>query len=330
MQVIGVVGGGAWGTALASVAARNGRDVILWAREPEVVTAINESRENKPFLPGVSLPEGIRATADLSDLTASEAILMVPPAQHMRSVSEALAPHMNGGAPAVICSKGIEMSTGALMSEVLSETMPRRPLAVLSGPTFAGEVARGLPAAVTLACKYESIRKTLVAAIGQPTFRTYGSSDLVGAQIGGAVKNVIAIACGIVEGRKLGENARAALITRGMNEILRFGQALGADRETIMGLSGMGDMILTCSSPQSRNMSLGMALGEGLSLDEIMGGRTSVSEGVHSAKVLTEIAARHKLDMPICEAVAAILHEGHSIDEVIDDLLNRPLRPENE
>lgn len=330
MQVIAVVGGGAWGTALASVAARNGRDVILWAREPEVVSAINVSSENTSFLPGIALPEGIRATSDFADLAAAEAVLMVPPAQYMRALSESLVPHLKGGAPAVICSKGIEMSTGALMSEVLAETMPRRPLAVLSGPTFAGEVARGLPAAVTLACKYESIRKTLVASLGQPTFRTYGSSDLVGAQIGGAVKNVIAIACGIVEGRRLGENARAALITRGMSEILRFGQALGAERETVMGLSGMGDMILTCSSPQSRNMSLGMALGEGRSLDEIMGGRTSVSEGVHSARVLTEIAARHKLDMPICEAVAAILHQGHSIDDVIDDLLNRPLRPENE
>ncbi len=328
MKVIGIVGGGAWGTALAAVAARQDRDVILWAREPEVASAVNGQRENTLFLPGVSLPEGIRATTDFADLSGAEAVLMVPPAQHMRGVSEAVAPHLRNGAPAVICSKGIEMSTGVLMSDVLADTMPRRPLAVLSGPTFAGEVARGLPAAVTLACKYESIRRTLSEALGQPTFRIYASADLIGAQIGGAVKNVIAIASGIVEGRKLGENARAALITRGMSEILRFGQALGAERETVMGLSGLGDMILTCSSAQSRNMSLGMALGEGRSLDEIMGERTSVSEGVHSARVLTEVASRHKLDLPICESVAAILHDGCSIDEVVEDLLNRPFRAE--
>lgn len=328
MQVIGVVGGGAWGTALAAAAAQNGRDVILWAREPEVADAINTRRENSVFLPGVRLPEGIAATSDLADLKAVDAVLMVAPAQHMRAVSRDLASHLNDSAPAVICAKGIEMSTGALMSEVLADTMPRRPLAVLSGPTFAAEVARGLPAALTLACKYESIRDRLIDALGQPTFRTYGSDDLVGAQIGGAVKNVVAIAAGIVDGRELGENARAALITRGMNEILRFGQALGAERETIMGLSGLGDMILTCSSPQSRNMSLGMALGAGQTLTEIMGGRTSVSEGVHSARVLVELAARHKLEMPICEAVAAILHDGQSIDRTIDDLLNRPFRCE--
>lgn len=329
-QTIGIVGGGAWGTALAAVAARRGRRVVLWAREDEVVRAINDTRENAVFLPGIALPEGITATSAMADLAATDAVLMVTPAQHMREVAEALSPHLKSSAPVVICSKGIEMTTGALMSDVLTEAMPRRPLGVLSGPTFAGEVARGLPAAVTLACKYESVRQNLIEALGGPTFRTYASSDLVGAQIGGAVKNVIAIASGIVEGRKLGENARAALITRGMSEILRFGQALGAERETMMGLSGLGDMILTCSSPQSRNMSLGIALGEGRTLDDIMGERNSVSEGVHSARVLVNLAARHKVELPICEAVAAILHDGQPIDKAIDGLLNRPFGTEIE
>lgn len=328
MQTIGVVGGGAWGTALAAVAARNGRDVILWAREPEVVAAINDAQENTTFLPGVTLPASIRATGDMADLEAADLVLMVAPAQHMRNVSKALDPALKAGVPIVICAKGIEQETGALMSEILAETMPRRPLAVLSGPTFAIEVAQGLPAAVTLASKYNTVVTRVTEALGQPTFRPYASLDVVGAEIGGAIKNVIAIAAGIVEGRKLGHNARAAIITRGMAEIARFARERGAERETILGLCGLGDLILTCGSPQSRNMSLGIEIGEGRALKDIMAGRRSVAEGVWTARILAETARKRGLDMPITLAVDAILHEGQTVEGAIEDLLQRPFRAE--
>lgn len=328
MQTIGIVGGGAWGTALAAVAARAGRDVILWAREPEVAQAINTTRENTPFLPGVSLPQGIEASTELAALSSAEAVLMVAPAQHMRAVSAALNNHLKASVPAVICAKGIEQSTGALMSEVLADTMPGRPLAVLSGPTFAHEVAKGLPAAVTLASKYNTVVTRLTAAIGLPTFRPYASRDVVGAQVGGALKNVIAIAAGVVVGKKLGENARAALLSRAMMEMLRFSEAHGGKRDTIMGLSGLGDLILTCGSPQSRNMSLGLALGEGRTVDEVLAGRTSVAEGLYTAKIVTEIAARKKLYMPICGAVAEVVTAARPINDIIEDLLHRPFGPE--
>lgn len=328
MQTIGVVGGGAWGTALAAVAARAGRKVVLWAREAEVVASINDRRENNSFLPGVPLPEGIRATGEIADLKNADAILMVAPAQFVRPVSAALQPYLKIDVPVVICAKGIEQSTGKLLSEVLAETMPRRPLAALSGPTFAHEVAKGLPAAVTLASSHERMVPALTAAIGLPTFRPYGSGDIVGVQVGGAVKNVIAIAAGVVVGRKLGENARAALITRGMAEMLRFATALGGEAETIMGLSGLGDMILTCGSAQSRNMSLGIALGEGKTLADVLAGRTSVSEGVYTAKIVAKIAQDKSLYMPISTAVTEILSGARAIGAVIEDLLHRPFRPE--
>lgn len=328
MQTIGVVGGGAWGTALAAVAARAGRQVVLWAREADVVSAINGQKENTAFLPGVTLPSGIRATGELADLQAADAILMVSPAQFVRPVSAALNPHLKSEVPVVICAKGIEQSSGKLLSEVVAETMPRRPLAALSGPTFAHEVAKGLPAAVTLASPDERVVAALTAAIGLPTFRPYGSGDIIGVQVGGAVKNVIAIAAGVVVGRKLGENARAALITRAMAEMLRFAAAAGGEAETIMGLSGLGDMILTCGSAQSRNMSLGIALGEGKRLDDVLAGRTSVSEGVYTAQIVAQIARDKSLYMPISTAVAEILSGRRAIDAVIEDLLHRPFRPE--
>ncbi len=324
LNTIGVVGAGAWGTALANVAARAGRDVILWARESDVVDAVNDRHENVTFLPGVKLEKGVRATGDLSSMQKADALLMVPPAQHMRKIAAAVAPYIQDGAPAIICAKGIEQTTGFLMSEVLDEILPDVPIAVLSGPTFAREAAIGLPTAVTLAATSERIATDFVDAIGQPTFRPYLSSDLVGAQIGGAVKNVLAIASGIVVGRKLGENARAALITRGLAEILRFGRYKGAETETMMGLCGLGDLLLTCGSEQSRNMSVGIALGEGKSIDEIMGNRTSVAEGVHTADILAQIARDAGLDVPICAAVDQILHHGVSVDRAIEDLLNRP------
>lgn len=323
-----MVGAGAWGTALAQVAAKAGRDVTLWARESEVVASVNGSHENITFLPGIALDESLRATADLKEAAAADAILMVTPAQHMRRVLEELAPDIAAGKPVVLCAKGIEQSTNRLLTEVLAEAMPQAAPAVLSGPSFAAEVARGLPTAVTLACEDEQVAEALAHAIGLPTFRPYYSSDLTGAEIGGAVKNVLAIACGIVEGKKFGDSARAALTTRGFAELTRLGLAMGARAETLAGLSGLGDLILTCNSPKSRNMSLGIALGEGKSLDDIMGARNSVSEGVHSATAVVALARHHGIEMPIAEAVADIVTGAATVDNVIAALLARPFRSE--
>ncbi len=323
-----MIGAGAWGTALAQVAAKAGRSVTLWARESEVVASVNGSHENTTFLPGIALDESLRATADLKEAAAADAILMVTPAQHMRRVLEELAPDIAAGKPVVLCAKGIEQSTNRLLTEVLAEAMPQATPAVLSGPSFAAEVARGLPTAVTLACEDEQVAEALAHAIGLPTFRPYYSSDLTGAEIGGAVKNVLAIACGIVEGKKFGDSARAALTTRGFAELTRLGLAMGARAETLAGLSGLGDLILTCNSPKSRNMSLGIALGEGKTLDEIMGSRNSVSEGVHSATAVVALARHHGIEMPIAEAVAEIVTGTATVDNVIAALLARPFRSE--
>jgi glycerol-3-phosphate dehydrogenase (NAD(P)+) len=326
---IAIIGGGAWGTALAGVARRAGREAVIWAREAEIVEAINGKHENTAFLPGVALDPGIRATADLAEAASgAKAVLLVAPAQHLRQVGEALAPHLAAGVPVVICAKGIERGSFALMSEALAEAAPGTPLAVLSGPTFAREVAIGLPTAVTLAAADAAIGQGLAALLGGPTFRPYLSSDPVGAQIGGAVKNVLAIACGIVAGRSLGENARAALITRGLAEMVRLGLAKGARSETLMGLSGLGDLVLTCNGEQSRNMSLGMALGRGEALDEILAARNSVAEGVATSASVVGLAERLDVDMPISSGVHAILHEGADIDAVIEGLLARPFRAE--
>ena len=323
-----MIGAGAWGTALAQVAAKAGRSVTLWARESEVVASVNGSHENTTFLPGIALDESLRATAELKEAAAADAILMVTPAQHMRRVLEELAPDIAAGKPVVLCAKGIEQSTNRLLTEVLAEAMPQATPAVLSGPSFAAEVARGLPTAVTLACEDEQVAEALAHAIGLPTFRPYYSSDLTGAEIGGAVKNVLAIACGIVEGKKFGDSARAALTTRGFAELTRLGLAMGARAETLAGLSGLGDLILTCNSPKSRNMSLGIALGEGKSLDDIMGARNSVSEGVHSATAVVALARHHGIEMPIAEAVADIVTGAATVDNVIAALLARPFRSE--
>ena len=326
---IAVIGAGAGGTALAQVAARAGCRVTLWAREAEVAEAINRRHVNALFLPGIPLEATIRATTEMAEAATAEALLMVTPAQHMRRVLTELAPVVAAGTPVVLCAKGIEQETGKLLTEVLAETVPQAQAAVLSGPSFAAEVARGLPTAVTLACADETTGEALAHAIGLPTFRPYYSADLTGAEIGGAVKNVLAIACGIVEGKKFGESARAALTTRGFAELTRLGLALGARAETLTGLSGLGDLILTCNSVKSRNMSLGMALGEGKTLDEIMGARNSVSEGVHSAAAVVALAARHKVEMPIAEAVAAIVAGKAGVDEAIAALLARPIGREN-
>jgi glycerol-3-phosphate dehydrogenase (NAD(P)+) len=329
MQRIGIIGGGAWGTALALTARRAGREVVLWAREAEVVAAINRDHVNAPFLPGVPLDPDIRATADLAEAASTaEVLLLVPPAQHLRTLGRALAPHLQPGVPVAICAKGIEESSGALLSEAAAECLPQAPLAVLSGPTFAAEVARGLPTAVTLACTDAALGRALIAALGTRSFRPYLADDVVGAQIGGAVKNVLAIACGIVMGRRLGDNARAALITRGLAEMVRLALAKGGKRETLMGLSGLGDLVLTCTGLQSRNHSLGVALGEGRALADILAERRSVAEGVTSAAAAAALARRLGLDMPITAAVDAILHRGAAIDEAIQGLLARPFRGE--
>ncbi|VAV89432.1 Glycerol-3-phosphate dehydrogenase [NAD(P)+] [hydrothermal vent metagenome] len=321
---ISVIGGGAWGTALAAMAARAGRDVLLWAREDGVVTSINEAHENKDFLPDVTLPKSLKATGNLADVATAEVILMVVPAQFVRAIAQDMKVFLKESTPIILCAKGIEQSTGKMMNEVVTEVLPKSPLVVLSGPTFAREVAADMPSAVTIASKYQQIAQNVADTLGQPTFRPYLSRDVVGAEVGGAVKNVLAVACGIVAGLELGDNARAALITRGLAEMVRFGEVFGAKRETMMGLCGLGDLILTCSSVQSRNMSLGMALGQGKSVAEIMSGRISVAEGYHTAGILAEIAERENIDMPIAAAVNEILHKNGDVKEIVQQLMNRP------
>ena len=325
---IGIVGAGAWGTALTTVARSQGREVVIWAREAVVVEAINNEHRNTMFLPEAALDPQVRATGDPAEVCDADAVLLVVPGQFLRGVCESMAPDWPGSVPAVICAKGIEEDTGALMTEAVEAALPGAPQAVLSGPTFAAEVAKGLPTAVTIACEEDSIADALIDALGSTTFRTYRSTDLVGAEIGGAVKNVLAIACGIVTGRELGSNARAALITRGLAEMLRLGEAKGARRETLSGLCGLGDLVLTCSSEQSRNMSLGAALGRGERFEDIMASRRSVAEGVFNAPAVVKLARALSIDMPICEAVNAILHEGAAIEDEIRKLLSRPLGEE--
>lgn len=323
---IGVVGAGAWGTALAQVLASDGRKVRIWAREPEVVEAINRDHRNAPFLPSAELSFNITATADLSAMAALPILLMVTPAQHLGATLSAL-PGFAGDL--VLCAKGIEAGSGRLMGDVARDAAPGACLAVLSGPTFAHEVAAGQPTAVTLACSGGEVQwRRLSAAIARPAFRPYFSEDLVGAEIGGAVKNVLAIACGVVEGLGLGQNARAALIARGFAEMQRFGLALGAEAETLGGLSGLGDLVLTCSSESSRNFTLGKALGAGATAQEALGGRSTVAEGAFTAPVLAHLARQHGVSMPIVEAVEALLAGAMPAQDMARRLLARPLRPE--
>ena len=326
---VGIIGGGAWGTALAQTARLAGRDTLLWALETDVVAEINARHANTPFLPGVPLDTRLRATDMLADIAACDVVLMVAPAQHVRAIAVQLAPHLPRGKPVVICAKGLEQSTGKLMGEVMAEALPHATQAVLSGPSFATDVARGLPAAVTIATADETLGEALATALGYRNLRIYWSGDTIGVQLGGAVKNVLAIAAGIVHGRGLGASAHAALVTRGFAELRRFGQALGAKPETLMGLSGLGDLLLTCGSPQSRNMSLGHALGEGQALQAILAGRRSVAEGVYTAAAVVRVAGAHGIEMPISQAVHAIVGGKMSIDAAIDALLSRPFKAES-
>ncbi len=321
---VGVLGAGAWGTALAQVAARNGGEILLWAREPEVAEAINATRENPVFLPGMALSANIRAVCDLEPLESCDALLVVTPAQHVRAT---LSQTSVRATPLVLCAKGIEAGTRLLVGEVAREVHPDAPIAVLSGPTFAHEVAAGLPTAVTLACEDADLRTRLAERLAGPAFRPYASSDVAGAEIGGAVKNVLAIACGVVEGAGLGQNARAALIARGFAEMTRFGLARGARAETLAGLSGLGDLVLTCSSTSSRNFSLGLGLGQGKPAAALLADRKTVAEGAFTAPVLREAAAAAEVDMPVTEAVCRLL-DGADIRAVVEDLLARPLRDE--
>ena len=328
IRSIGVIGAGAWGTALAQTARLAGRDVVIWAREPEVVAEVNGPHSNAIFLPGVQLDPGVKATGDLARIAAQDAILMVAPAQHVRAVSADLARHLRPATPVVICAKGIEQATGKMMGTVLAESLPAATQAALSGPSFAAEVARGLPAALTIATADEAVGKRLAEAIGYRNFRLYWSSDLIGVELGGALKNVLAIAAGIVDGKGFGASAHAALVTRGFAEMRRFGKALGARPETLTGLSGLGDLLLTCGSPQSRNMSLGRALAQGQTIANVLGSRRSVAEGVFTAEAVVKVAREKEIEMPIASAVHAIVDGRLGVDAAIEALLSRPFRAE--
>ena len=325
MDKIGIIGAGAWGTALASVAHRAGREVMIWAREKDVVKAINTGDENTSFLPGIPLASEICATSDLGEAAKVDALILVTPSQFFRSMCESLAPYLDLSVPLVICAKGIEITSGAFMNEVVEQTLPKQRFAVLSGPTFAAEVAREQPTAVTLACADSKIGFSLAQALGTSRFRIYQSRDVVGVEVGGAVKNVLAIACGIVEGRELGDNARAAIITRGLAEMARLSMAKGGRPETLMGLSGIGDLTLTSNAMQSRNFSLGVMLGQGWTLSDILAERTSVAEGVDTAVAVTALAAQLQVEMPICLAVNEIVNHEADMDTTIASLLARPV-----
>ena len=326
---IGVIGGGAWGTALAQTLRLAGRDVTLWARDAGVVAEINERHGNSAYLPGISLDPGLKATTDLAQVARADLILLVTPAQATRTMATALEPPINGAAPIVICAKGIEHASGKRLSTVLTEALPKATLAVLSGPGFAADVVRGLPTAVTLACSDAALGAALAATIGYRNFRIYWTDDVAGVELGGALKNVLAIAAGIADGKKLGASAHAALVTRGFAEMRRFGAALGAKPATLAGLSGLGDLLLTCGNAQSRNMSLGRGLGEGRTLADILGTRRSVSEGVATAAAVVALAQQHNLDMPIAEAVQAICQGTLSVDAAMAQLLARPFKAED-
>ena len=325
---ISVIGAGAWGTALAEVISRQGNEVNLWAREGDVVKSINTSNTNDLYLPNIKLSKLIIAQNNITDVLNCDLLLMVTPAQFMRSILNSLKSCLNEEVPIVLCSKGIETETLNLMSEIAESIMPNNPLAVLSGPSFAIDVVNNKPTAVTLACKNPIIGKSIADSINLATFRPYLSEDVIGAQIGGATKNVIAIAAGVVEGQELGDSARAATIARGYSEINRLAVALGGQEETLAGLSGMGDLILTCNSETSRNFSLGMKLGQGLNAHEATNNLSSVAEGMYSAKAIDKLSKKLGIEMPITNAVNDLIERNRSLGEIIDDLLSRPIRRE--
>jgi len=319
---IGVIGAGAWGTALTQVLSEGQDQLLLWAREPEVIDQINRTHENKSFLPGHRLRDNIHATQDWDAIAACDMLLLVTPAQHLRATLQTLP---DSDAALLLCCKGIEARSRLLLSEVAKIVRPDNPLAILSGPTFAHEVAQGLPTALTLACESEALWDRLNPLIAKASFRPYYSDDVIGAEIGGAVKNVLAIGCGVVVGAGLGQNARASLISRGFAEMLRYGAARGARAETLSGLCGLGDLVLTCSSTSSRNFSLGRGLGEGQSAESLLADRTTVAEGTSTAPVLQQDAKARQVDMPIVDAVCALLAGTADVQSVVTQLMKRPL-----
>lgn len=327
MGMIGIAGAGAWGTALANAAAIAGNDVVLWMRSPEQAKTLAQARSNERSLPGVTLHERIRPTAALADLAAVRAVLLVTPAQTTREMTAALAAVLPAAAPLVLCAKGIERDSRAFLCDVVEEVRPGSPVAVLSGPSFADDVARGLPTAVTLACRDAALAEDLATALSGPTLRVYHRGDVRGVEIGGAAKNVLAIACGAVAGKGLGESAKAALIARGFAELLRFARAYGGEPETLMGLSGLGDLVLTCSSAHSRNFAFGQRLGQGMSVEEAAGGK--LVEGAATAGALVALARVKSIDMPIAEAVDRVLSGAWTLDQAVDALMNRPIKSEH-
>jgi glycerol-3-phosphate dehydrogenase (NAD(P)+) len=322
---IAVLGGGAWGTALALTMLHASHEPVLWARDAYTVDAVNRLHENPRYLPGVRLDDALKATTDLAAaLAGAECALLVTPAQALRAACGEVARHMPEGAPAVICAKGIEASSGRLLSEIVGELLPNNPVAALSGPSFAADVSRGLPTAVTVAARDEELAARLAALLSAPHLRCYSSSDLTGVEIGGALKNVMAIAAGAASGAELGASAQAALVTRGFVELRRIGAAFGANPETLMGLSGLGDLILSCGSARSRNFAYGLALGRGESVE----GRP-LAEGVATAKIAAELAQKRDIDAPIVQAVAALLAGRITVQEAVSSLLSRPLKSED-
>ncbi|GGB37827.1 glycerol-3-phosphate dehydrogenase [NAD(P)+] [Roseibium aquae] len=330
MQSIGVIGAGAWGTALALTAARAGRNVTLWGRDANTISEIRARNQNSRYLRGITFDEEFAATTSLPAVAASDVLLLVTPAQTTRALCEALAEIDPGEKPIVLCSKGIERSTGQLVSQVVKEVLPQAKVAVLSGPSFAEDVAKGLPTAVTIASDTLALADDLARALAAPAFRPYASKDLIGVQIGGALKNVLAIACGAVAGRKLGASAQAALTARGFAELTRLGTAMGAQAETLTGLSGLGDLVLTCSSPQSRNFSFGMKLGEGLAASDLIHAGGTLAEGAHSARIAVELGTKLCVELPISQTVAAMIDQDLSIEDALLNLMARPLKAEIE
>jgi glycerol-3-phosphate dehydrogenase (NAD(P)+) len=330
LQRVGVAGFGAFGTALALVAARAGRSVVLWGRDPRQVDMMRSARENAAYLPGVAIPPEIAVSSDPAILRDADLVLIAVPAQAARAAAKQLARNIADGAPVVACAKGIEQKTGFLQTEILAECMPGHPIAALSGPGFAEEIARGLPTAVTIAAAEIRLAHQLCAALSSDTFRPYASDDLAGVELAGAVKNVLAIACGVVAGRGLGESARAALIARGLAEMTRLGAALGARAETFMGLAGVGDLVLTATSPKSRNTAFGISLGLGRAIPELMIKGAPLAEGAYTARIASDLAERHHVETPIVAAVAALVEGRLSVDAAIEALITRPLKAESD
>lgn len=330
IETIGIIGGGAFGTALGLTAARAGRNVRLWARDPEIAASIRTRRQNPKYLPGITFDEDLQATTSLAEAADADAVLLVTPAQTTRSLLAELNATGAIRGPLVLCAKGIEQTTGKLLSQVIEEELPGVEAGVLSGPSFADDIARGLPTAVTVAAGSADTARSLCKALQSACFRPYASVDLVGTQVGGALKNVLAIACGAVAGRKLGASAQAALTARSFAELTRLGTAMGAQAETLTGLSGLGDLVLTCSSSQSRNFSFGMRLGEGFLASELIAAGGKLAEGAYSARVAVNLARQHQVDVPICKTVAQMIDADLSIDDALNTLMARPLKSETD